>query len=139
VTAAEVDTLPHVVETPYTLPPVDDLLPAEGPISDAYWSVSALPPTPAGPGTIDAEFADDLGLTGVVDPDQRAWDPTLIGHGTEVVAADGKILRHVERLTLDPTTHRLTHVVIKHGLLGEEEEIAVGRIDRIEDGVLFLV
>jgi hypothetical protein len=113
-TTAEIATLPRFVEPLLTFPPVDAVLPEEGPSGVASWLESALPAAPRGP---DAEIADEFGLTGVADPALWARDPTHIGHGTQVVTADDKILGHAERLTLDPATQRLTHLVIKHGLL----------------------
>lgn len=65
-----------------------------------------------------------------------AWD---IQAGMDVVDIDDDKLGKVTEVQTDPTTHRLSHFLVEHGLLRKKHKrLPVDTINRIEDGKVIL-
>jgi uncharacterized protein YrrD len=59
--------------------------------------------------------------------------------GANVLTAQNKKVGRVDRVVLDPETKRVTHIVVRKGiLLTEDKLIPIEAIDRVEDQQIFL-
>ena len=115
--------LPAFEETHHVRPVDDDLMQngvsRYGDINTYYW----YPPYGMGGqsmyGLAFADWVTPDSATSEVTPDSTI----SIREGTDVMSADDKHVGDVERLFVDPDTHRTTHFLISQGLLFKDHKL----------------
>jgi sporulation protein YlmC with PRC-barrel domain len=142
----EVDQLPRFFEGSYVSPPSDYMSPMGYPSSGMYWPVGygmGVAPLGARPTGVEATSA----WTGNSEVDREIGDAlrrqdlenAVIGEGSDVLGRDGEKVGTVHELSFDPTSSKLTGLVVHKGLiLGKDTELPASLIDSVDDGVVYL-
>jgi sporulation protein YlmC with PRC-barrel domain len=144
-TSQEVETLPRFNEAEYTTPPMDYIPPFDYPLAGVYWPVgwgmgmaAPIPPVaaPTGP-AYTGDSAVDREISAALR--REDLENAVVDKGSDVLDRDGDKVGTVQELAFDPDTNELTALVAHKGLLkGEDFEVPVSLIDKVDDGVVYL-
>jgi sporulation protein YlmC with PRC-barrel domain len=146
-TSQEVDALPRFDEADYTTPPMDYTSPFGYPLGGVYWPAGwgigmaaplYVPPVaaPTGP-TYTGDSAVDQEISAALR--REDLENAVVDKGSDVLDRDGEKVGTVQELAFDPNTNELTALVAHKGLLkGEDFEVPVSLIDKVDDGAVYL-
>lgn len=141
--ADQLHTLPRFQPGNYTEPPLDYVPPVGYPVNALYWPLGgfgpllppAMPTTPAGMGTAEPAVSAEV---------RAAWrredlENAVIDEGSAVMSRDEQKVGEVHRLTFDPASGMLTHVVVRKGFIfSKDTELPASLIADVDDGVIYL-